>query len=59
VDSPSVGVNESPLMTWGEVENTPLRIEGSETPYVDRTPGPSFKVGYGEREAGLGLSVNA
>lgn len=35
-------------MTWGEVENTPLRVEGSETPYVDRTPGPAFKVGHGE-----------
>lgn len=37
-------MNESPLMTWGEVENTPLRVEGSESPYVDRTPGPTFKV---------------
>ena len=35
-------------MTWGDVENTPLRVEGSETPYVDRTPGPAFKVGCGE-----------
>lgn len=31
-------------MTWGEIESTPLRLEGSETPYVDRTPGPAFKV---------------
>ena len=48
VGSLSAGVNESPLMTWGEVENTPLRVEGSETPYVDRTPGPAFKVCHGE-----------
>lgn len=46
--SSSAGVNESPLMTWGEVENTPLRVEGSETPYMDRTPGPAFKVGHGK-----------
>lgn len=39
-------------MTWGEVENTPLRVEGSETPYVDRTPGPAFKVGCGEGSMG-------
>lgn len=39
-----LGVNESPFMTWGEIESTPLRLEGSETPYVDRTPGPAFKV---------------
>lgn len=38
------GVNESPFMTWGEIESTPLRLDGSETPYVDRTPGPAFKV---------------
>lgn len=31
-------------MTWGEIESTPLRLEGSERPYVDRTPGPAFKV---------------
>lgn len=31
-------------MTWGEIETTPLRLDGSETPYVDRTPGPAFKV---------------
>ena len=43
---PRAGVSESPLMTWGEVENTPLRVEGSDTPYVDRTPGPAFKVGW-------------
>lgn len=43
-------------MTWGEVENTPLRVEGSETPYVDRTPGPAFKVGYGETSSGATLS---
>lgn len=48
VSCPSAGVNESPLMTWGEVENTPLRVEGSETPYVDRTPGPAFKVSHDE-----------
>ncbi|EMP40255.1 Protein DGCR14 [Chelonia mydas] len=41
--SPAPGVNDSPLMTWGEIESTPLRVDGSETPYVDRTPGPAFK----------------
>lgn len=46
-------MSESPLMTWGEVENTPLRVEGSDTPYVDRTPGPAFKVG---RRGGWGAA---
>ncbi|XP_007119126.1 splicing factor ESS-2 homolog isoform X2 [Physeter macrocephalus] len=51
------GVNESPLMTWGEVENTPLRVEGSETPYVDRTPGPAFKILEPGRRERLGLKM--
>nr|XP_039247947.1 splicing factor ESS-2 homolog [Styela clava] len=37
--SPAPGVNMSPVMTWGVVEGTPIRIDGSGTP----TPGPSFK----------------
>ncbi|XP_037679565.1 splicing factor ESS-2 homolog isoform X1 [Choloepus didactylus] len=55
--SPAPGVNESPLMTWGEVENTPLRVEGSETPYVDRTPGPAFKILEPGRRERLGLKM--
>lgn len=30
--SPAPGVNESPLMTWGEIEGTPFRLDGSDTP---------------------------
>ncbi|KAI4569082.1 hypothetical protein MJG53_014700 [Ovis ammon polii x Ovis aries] len=55
--SPAPGVNESPLMTWGEVENTPLRVEGSDTPYVDRTPGPAFKILEPGRRERLGLKM--
>lgn len=40
----STGVAESPLMTWGEIESTPFRLDGSDTPYVERNHGPSFKV---------------
>ncbi|ELT99000.1 hypothetical protein CAPTEDRAFT_179187 [Capitella teleta] len=42
--SPAPGVNESPLMTWGEIEGTPFRLDGSDTPLISRTPGPSFKI---------------
>uniref|UniRef100_F6PX95 Ess-2 splicing factor homolog n=1 Tax=Bos taurus TaxID=9913 RepID=F6PX95_BOVIN len=55
--SPAPGVSESPLMTWGEVENTPLRVEGSDTPYVDRTPGPAFKILEPGRRERLGLKM--
>lgn len=40
--SPAPGVDESPLMTWGEIESTPFRLEGGETPLVGS--GPGFKV---------------
>ncbi|XP_060539753.1 splicing factor ESS-2 homolog [Pantherophis guttatus] len=55
--SPAPGVNESPLMTWGEIESTPLRLEGSDTPYVDRTPGPAFKILEPGRRERLGLKM--
>ena len=41
--SPAPGIDESPLMTWGEVDGTPLRLDASET-YPSQTPGPAFKV---------------
>ena len=28
-------------MTWGEIEGTPFRLDGSDTP-VSKTPGPVF-----------------
>lgn len=32
-------------MTWGEIESTPFRLDGSDTPIAERNrPGPSFKV---------------
>jgi len=36
--SPAPGVGESPLMTWGEIEGTPFRLDGN------NTPGPSFRI---------------
>ncbi|TRY73611.1 hypothetical protein TCAL_01868 [Tigriopus californicus] len=40
--SPMPGVGESPLMTWGEVEDTPSRIDGG-TP-LRGGAGPSFSI---------------
>ena len=34
------GVDATPLMTWGEIDSTPFRLDGSETP----VSGPSFKI---------------
>ncbi|XP_078681046.1 splicing factor ESS-2 homolog [Branchiostoma floridae x Branchiostoma belcheri] len=40
--SPAPGVDESPMMTWGEIEGTPFRLDGSDTPAPSSTPG--FKI---------------
>ncbi|XP_028829851.1 splicing factor ESS-2 homolog [Denticeps clupeoides] len=55
--SPAPGVAESPLMTWGEIESTPFRLEGSDTPYIERTHGPSFKIPEPGRRERLGLKM--
>ena len=41
--SPAPGVDDSPLMTWGQIEGTPFRLDGNQTP-LSATPGPVFKV---------------
>ena len=41
--SPAPGVDESPLMTWGEIEGTPFRLDGSSTP-TPKSVGPVFKM---------------
>eukprot|EP00096_Caligus_rogercresseyi_P012967 TRINITY_DN5636_c0_g1_i1.p1 TRINITY_DN5636_c0_g1~~TRINITY_DN5636_c0_g1_i1.p1 ORF type:complete len:433 (+),score=114.36 TRINITY_DN5636_c0_g1_i1:37-1335(+) len=42
-DSPAVDPSESPLMTWGKVDSTPLRLEeSSSSPYINH--GGSFKI---------------
>ncbi|XWS36704.1 hypothetical protein CRYUN_Cryun20dG0108400 [Craigia yunnanensis] len=44
--SPAPGVEESPFITWGEIEGTPLRLEPEDTP-IDiggSGDGPHFKI---------------
>ncbi|XP_038056598.1 splicing factor ESS-2 homolog [Patiria miniata] len=48
--------NESPMMTWGEISDTPLRLDGSETP-VHNTRGPSFTIANVPRKERLTLSL--
>lgn len=35
--SPMPGVCESPLMTWGQIEGTPFRLDGGDTPLTTST----------------------
>lgn len=56
--SPAPGVTDSPMMTWGEIDGTPLHLSGTESPQVDRTPGgPSFKILEPGRRERLGLKM--
>ncbi|XP_078082882.1 splicing factor ESS-2 homolog [Mustelus asterias] len=55
--SPAPGVDDSPMMTWGEIEGTPFRVESSESAPVDRTPGPAFKILEPGRRERLGLKM--
>ncbi|KAI3457739.1 hypothetical protein Pfo_014402 [Paulownia fortunei] len=44
--SPAPGVDDSPFITWGEIEGTPLRLEPEDTP-IDiggSGDGPQFKI---------------
>jgi len=43
--SPALGVEDSPLMTWGQLEGTPYRLEGCETPLLQGGGGgPGFSM---------------
>ncbi|KAI7793516.1 splicing factor ESS-2 homolog [Triplophysa rosa] len=55
--SPAPGVAESPLMTWGEIESTPFRLDGLDTPLVERGHGPSFKIPAPGRRERLGVKM--
>ncbi|GIY32405.1 splicing factor ESS-2 homolog [Caerostris extrusa] len=38
------GVNDTPLMTWGEIEGTPFRLDGGDTPLPQNLSGQQFKI---------------
>ncbi|XP_074573782.1 uncharacterized protein LOC141830197 [Curcuma longa] len=45
--SPAPGVDESPFMTWGEIEGTPQRLDLEESPVFDTrgsNDGPHFRI---------------
>ncbi|XP_063923443.1 splicing factor ESS-2 homolog [Zophobas morio] len=54
--SPHPGVTDTPLMTWGEIEGTPFRLDGSDTP-LPRSQGPSFKMAEPPRREQLALAL--
>lgn len=40
----SLGVTDTPIMTWGEIEGTPFRLDGSDTPLPQNPNGQQFKI---------------
>ncbi|WOL02157.1 protein DGCR14 [Canna indica] len=44
--SPAPGVDESPFMTWGEIEGTPMRLDPEDTPagVGGSSDGPHFRI---------------
>ncbi|CAG9770880.1 unnamed protein product [Ceutorhynchus assimilis] len=54
--SPSPSVLGTPLMTWGEIEGTPFRLDGSDTP-LPRSQGPSFKMSEPPRREQIALAL--
>lgn len=55
--SPAPGVDASPLMTWGQIEGTPFKLDGSDTPIL---PGPlqgGFKMPEPPKRERLALAL--
>lgn len=55
--SPQPGVDASPLMTFGEIEGTPFRLDGSDTPIRPSFAGPSFHIAETSRRETIGIAL--
>ncbi|XP_057331420.1 splicing factor ESS-2 homolog [Microplitis mediator] len=55
--SPRPGECESPLMTWGEIEGTPFRLDGGDTPLLRSNQGPSFRMAEPPKREKLALQL--
>ncbi|GAB0093659.1 Splicing factor ESS-2 homolog [Sergentomyia squamirostris] len=54
--SPQPGVAESPLMTWGEIEGTPFRLDGGDTP-LRLTSTPAFRIAETPRREAIAMEL--
>lgn len=55
--SPRPGECESPLMTWGQIEGTPFRLDGNDTPLIRTSQGPSFRIAEPPKREQLALQL--
>lgn len=51
-------IDSSPLMTWGEIEGTPFRLDASDTPLrTSSLGGPSFRIAETSKREALALQL--
>lgn len=55
--SPMPGECESPLMTWGQIEGTPFRLDGGDTPLLRSGQGPSFRMAEPPRREEIAMRL--
>ena len=54
--SPRPGKAFSPIMTWGEIDGTPFRLDGGDTP-LRNMPGPSFHISENSRRENIAIAL--
>lgn len=50
-------IDSSPMMTWGEIEGTPFRLDGGDTPLRTSASGPSFHIAEASKRETLALQL--
>ncbi|KAH8304698.1 hypothetical protein KR044_000696 [Drosophila immigrans] len=55
--SPRPGEAFSPIMTWGEIDGTPFRLDGGDTPLRSTTGGPSFRINENSRRENIAIAL--
>lgn len=50
-------IDSSPMMTWGEIEGTPFRLDGGDTPLRTTSTGPSFRIAEASKRETLALQL--
>lgn len=55
--SPRPGEYDSPLMTWGQIEGTPFRLDNGNTPLIRTNQGPSFRMAEPPKREKLAMQL--
>ncbi|XP_043289682.1 splicing factor ESS-2 homolog [Venturia canescens] len=55
--SPRPGECDSPFMTWGQIEGTPFRLDGGDTPLFKTSQGPSFRMAEPPKREKIALQL--